>query len=184
MVGRSSLARLRSALWLVAPAFVADGPIGNHCFRGIFSDILGFDDKSFCRSNNSGRAGQEVISAGPYRVVRHPMYLGMCLMFLFTPLALGSYFALPAFALLIPLIVLRLLNEEKVLCQKLTGYTILFSNPLSACAVYLVNPVNEKCRHRERTYRHSDTTYRGLGDPSVAQVLQMHDFPNNEPARV
>lgn len=68
-------------------------------------------------------SGQEVISNGPYRVVRHPMYLGMCIMWLFTPLALGSYFTLPAFALLIPLIVLRLLNEEKVLRQELDGYT-------------------------------------------------------------
>jgi len=66
--------------------------------------------------------GQEVISHGPYRIVRHPMYLGACAMWLFTPLALGSYFTLPAFVLLIPLIVLRLLNEEKVLRQELPGY--------------------------------------------------------------
>jgi len=66
--------------------------------------------------------GQEVISSGPYRIVRHPMYLGGNVMLLFTPPALGSYFALPAFALLIPLIVLRLLNEEKVLRQELPGY--------------------------------------------------------------
>jgi protein-S-isoprenylcysteine O-methyltransferase Ste14 len=67
--------------------------------------------------------GQEVISSGPYRIVRHPMYLGGSVMFLFTPLALGSYFALPAFALLIPVIVLRLLNEEKVLREELPGYS-------------------------------------------------------------
>jgi len=66
--------------------------------------------------------GQTVISTGPYRIVRHPMYLGGSVMFLFTPLALGSYFALPAFALIIPLVVLRLLNEEKVLRQELPGY--------------------------------------------------------------
>jgi protein-S-isoprenylcysteine O-methyltransferase Ste14 len=40
-----------------------------------------------------------------------------------TPVALGSYFALPAFLLLIPLVVLRLLNEEKVLRQELPGYS-------------------------------------------------------------
>jgi protein-S-isoprenylcysteine O-methyltransferase Ste14 len=67
--------------------------------------------------------GQQVISNGPYRVVRHPMYLGICVMCLFTPLALGSYFSLPAFALVIPLVVLRLLNEERVLRQELAGYT-------------------------------------------------------------
>jgi len=66
--------------------------------------------------------GQGVISDGPYRVVRHPMYLGMCVLWLFTPLALGSYWTLPAFALLVPLIVLRLLNEEQVLRQELVGY--------------------------------------------------------------
>ena len=66
--------------------------------------------------------GQEVISSGPYRIVRHPMYLGASVMVLFTPLALGSYLTLPAFVLLIPLIVLRLLNEEKVLHQELPGY--------------------------------------------------------------
>jgi len=67
--------------------------------------------------------GQEVISSGPYRIVRHPMYLGACAMWLFTPLALGSYVTLPAFILLIPLIVLRLVNEEKVLRHDLPGYT-------------------------------------------------------------
>ncbi len=43
--------------------------------------------------------GQSVVSTGPYRMVRHPMYLGSFVMFLSTPLALGSYFAWPAFAL-------------------------------------------------------------------------------------
>ncbi len=67
-------------------------------------------------------AGQAVVSTGPYRIVRHPMYFVMIVMFLFIPLALGSYFALPAFAVLIPLLVLRLLNEEKVLGRELPGY--------------------------------------------------------------
>jgi protein-S-isoprenylcysteine O-methyltransferase Ste14 len=67
--------------------------------------------------------GQTVVSTGPYGIVRHPMYLSVCATLLFTPLALGSYFALPAFLLLIPLVVLRLLNEEKVLRQELPGYS-------------------------------------------------------------
>jgi protein-S-isoprenylcysteine O-methyltransferase Ste14 len=41
---------------------------------------------------------------------------------LFAPLALGSYVALPFFALTIPVMVVRLLNEEKVLREQLTGY--------------------------------------------------------------
>jgi len=67
--------------------------------------------------------GQQVISTGPYGLVRHPMYSGSILMFLSIPLILGSYFSLFAFALLILIYVLRLLNEEKVLHQELPGYT-------------------------------------------------------------
>ncbi len=66
--------------------------------------------------------GQAVVSTGPYRIVRHPLYSAAGVMYLFLPLALGSYCALPAFALLIPLLVLRLLNEEKVLGRGLPGY--------------------------------------------------------------
>jgi len=66
---------------------------------------------------------QRVISIGPYRIVRHPMYLGGVISILFTPLALGSYWALPVFALIIPMIILRILNEEKILCQELAGYS-------------------------------------------------------------
>jgi protein-S-isoprenylcysteine O-methyltransferase Ste14 len=65
---------------------------------------------------------QRVISAGPYRIVRHPMYSGAVILILFTPLALGSYWAVPVFALIIPVIVLRILNEEKILRQELAGY--------------------------------------------------------------
>jgi protein-S-isoprenylcysteine O-methyltransferase Ste14 len=65
---------------------------------------------------------QKVISSGPYRIVRHPMYLGMLLMYLFSPLALGSYWAVIPSALIIPLLVARIRNEERVLMRDLKGY--------------------------------------------------------------
>jgi protein-S-isoprenylcysteine O-methyltransferase Ste14 len=37
-------------------------------------------------------------------------------------LALGSYVTLPVFALVIPVIIFRLLNEEKMLRRELFGY--------------------------------------------------------------
>ena len=52
------------------------------------------------------------------------MYLGSLVMLLSAPLALGSYFAWPAFALLMPFYVFRLLNEEKALRQELPGYAV------------------------------------------------------------
>ena len=67
-------------------------------------------------------AGQPVVSSGPYGLIRHPMYAGSLVIFLSLPLALGSYIAWPAFALLIPFYVYRLLNEEKFLHKELSGY--------------------------------------------------------------
>jgi protein-S-isoprenylcysteine O-methyltransferase Ste14 len=65
---------------------------------------------------------QSVISTGPYALVRHPMYLGVAVMYLFSPLALGSYWAVIPALFTIPVLVFRLLNEEKVLARDLKGY--------------------------------------------------------------
>jgi len=65
---------------------------------------------------------QEVISTGPYAIVRHPMYLGASLMYLFSPLALGSYWAIIPSFLMIPVFVARIRNEEKILERGLKGY--------------------------------------------------------------
>lgn len=66
--------------------------------------------------------GQKVISAGPYAIVRHPMYLGMILLMISTPLALGSYWAFIPSLALIPLLAARAKNEEELLMNELTGY--------------------------------------------------------------
>ena len=66
--------------------------------------------------------GQTVITTGPYSILRHPMYLAFAAMGVFTPLALGSFIAFPISALILPLIILRLLNEEKMLRRDLPGY--------------------------------------------------------------
>jgi protein-S-isoprenylcysteine O-methyltransferase Ste14 len=66
---------------------------------------------------------QRVIDVGPYAWVRHPMYFGMTLTFLSAPLALGSFVALPVFALLVPVLIYRLIHEERTLCRDLRGYS-------------------------------------------------------------
>ncbi len=65
---------------------------------------------------------QKVITTGLYGVVRHPMYLATLLMFLPIPLILGSFYGLIAFALYPVIIIIRILNEEKVLSNELVGY--------------------------------------------------------------
>jgi protein-S-isoprenylcysteine O-methyltransferase Ste14 len=66
--------------------------------------------------------GQTVIQSGPYALVRHPMYLGSLMMFIFSPLALGSYWAILPGLLTIPVLVARIINEESVLVRDLKGY--------------------------------------------------------------
>jgi protein-S-isoprenylcysteine O-methyltransferase Ste14 len=92
-------------------------------FSGLILMFRVMQVNSFASRTIQVEVGQPVISKGPYALVRHPMYSGALLMGLFTPFALGSYFAWPVFALLIPFYVLRLLNEERVLCQELPGYS-------------------------------------------------------------
>jgi len=66
--------------------------------------------------------GQQVITSGPYALVRHPMYLAMILMMTASPLALGSYWAaLPSF-LFVLLLAARAKNEEELLQNELKGY--------------------------------------------------------------
>lgn len=84
--------------------------------------LLVFRENSFTRSTVEVTEQQRVVSTGPYRLVRHPMYSGAGLMLLFSPLALGSWVALPLPLLLMLVIVARLLEEEKLLRRDLPGY--------------------------------------------------------------
>jgi protein-S-isoprenylcysteine O-methyltransferase Ste14 len=66
--------------------------------------------------------GQKVISTGMYAIVRHPMYTGAMLLFVATPLLLGSVYGLAVGFVLIVTIAVRSLGEEAMLKQELEGY--------------------------------------------------------------
>ena len=68
------------------------------------------------------QAGQKVIDVGMYKIVRHPMYAVTIWLFLSIPLILGSFWSLLCFVPYIALIVVRIINEEKLLENKLEGY--------------------------------------------------------------
>lgn len=65
---------------------------------------------------------QKVITTGLYSIVRHPMYLGILIMYIPTPIALGSYWGLIPMAAIPLALVFRILNEEKILSKNLPGY--------------------------------------------------------------
>lgn len=84
--------------------------------------FLVFRENPFASRVVEVEQGQSVISTGPYALVRHPMYLGTSIMWLATPIALGSFWALPIFLILPVVLVYRIMNEEEVLLRELPGY--------------------------------------------------------------
>lgn len=67
---------------------------------------------------------QRVISGGPYRFVRHPMYSGTLLAWLAAPLALDSWWMFIPSALGIALFVWRTRREDDTLLAQLSGYAV------------------------------------------------------------
>lgn len=66
--------------------------------------------------------GQQVISTGLYGIVRHPMYAGALIMAIGLPLALGSYWGLLVLLIVVPVLALRIADEENMLVKELPGY--------------------------------------------------------------
>ena len=65
---------------------------------------------------------QQVVSTGLYGIVRHPMYAATLLLFLSMPLVLASLWSFVFMLFYIPIIALRIRNEEQVLERELKGY--------------------------------------------------------------
>lgn len=87
---------------------------------GIYAEVM--RENAYLSRTVEVQEGQRVIDTGLYGVVRHPMYLATLLMFLPIPLILGSFWGLCAIALYPVLIVVRILDEERVLLDGLEGY--------------------------------------------------------------
>jgi protein-S-isoprenylcysteine O-methyltransferase Ste14 len=66
--------------------------------------------------------GHRVVSAGPYRLVRHPSYLAYILLIATSGLALGSWRSLLPLGLLVPALVRRTCIEDRMLREELDGY--------------------------------------------------------------
>lgn len=103
----------------VAPALslIADVVVA----LGFYIVFLVFKENSYTSYTIEVANEQTVVTSGPYSLVRHPMYAGTFLL-LFTPLALGSWVALPFVLPLMLVIVIRLREEEKFLQANLHGY--------------------------------------------------------------
>jgi protein-S-isoprenylcysteine O-methyltransferase Ste14 len=67
--------------------------------------------------------GHNVVSTGPYAVIRHPMYAGYCLLYIGLPLALNSWWGLTVSLALMVVIIIRTRLEDITLHNELPGYS-------------------------------------------------------------
>jgi protein-S-isoprenylcysteine O-methyltransferase Ste14 len=107
--------------WSPAPAPVS--LIGEALVAiGLGVIVLVIIQNGYAAANINVEADQTVVSTGLYGLVRHPMYIGAIIMMVGIPLALGSFWALVVLIPALMVLAFRILDEEKVLGQQLTGY--------------------------------------------------------------
>ena len=87
---------------------------------GMFAEVI--RENEYLSRTIEIQKNQEVVETGLYSVVRHPMYLATLILFLAMPVVLGSFFSFLITLLYIPIICIRINNEEQVLTEGLKGY--------------------------------------------------------------
>ena len=90
---------------------------------GLLIAMITTIQNGYAAANINVESDQKVVSTGFYALVRHPMYSGNVVLMVGIPLALGSYWGLLFVILGLVVLAVRILDEEKVLAQQLTGYT-------------------------------------------------------------
>lgn len=107
----------------LVPAYVSI--FGNAVIAASFVFIFWVTNvNSFAAANIDTESDQKVIDAGPYAHVRHPMYAGAFWMLLAIPLALGSWHGVLLNIPFMPVLIWRLLDEERILVRDLPGYSV------------------------------------------------------------
>ena len=89
---------------------------------GFYITFLVYRENSFAAATVEVAPDQRVITTGPYAHLRHPQYAGALLYLLGMPLALGSWWGVLVFAAIVPFLVWRLVDEERLLAKDLPGY--------------------------------------------------------------
>lgn len=107
--------------WSKVPTWLVFAALA-FCVAGYALFVLVLRANSYLSRVVELQEGQRVIDSGPYALLRHPMYLATLAIYLSTPLVLGSFWALIPAACYVPLLVLRIRDEEALLLRELPGY--------------------------------------------------------------
>jgi protein-S-isoprenylcysteine O-methyltransferase Ste14 len=89
---------------------------------GLLGVFFVFKENTFTSATIELAPDQQVISSGPYALVRHPMYASALVLLLGIPIALGSWWGVLALFAILPALIWRLIDEEKFLARNLPGY--------------------------------------------------------------
>jgi protein-S-isoprenylcysteine O-methyltransferase Ste14 len=89
---------------------------------GFYFILRVYRENTFTSATIEIAPNQTVVSTGPYAIVRHPMYASALLYVVGTPLALASYWGLIGVAVMLPFLIWRLFDEERMLVASLRGY--------------------------------------------------------------
>ena len=87
---------------------------------GLYGEVM--RENAYLSRTVKVEEGQKVIDTGLYGIVRHPMYAVTVFLFLSIPLVLGSWYSFIVFLHYPIIIIIRIINEEKVLTRELPGY--------------------------------------------------------------
>ena len=87
----------------------------------MFGEVL--RENAFLSRTIEVRENQTVVDSGLYGIVRHPMYTATIFLFLSMPLILNSLISFLIMLFYIPVIIMRIRNEESILEKELSGYT-------------------------------------------------------------
>lgn len=90
---------------------------------GLYLVSIVYRENTFLSARIEIAQNQTVVSTGSYAIVRHPMYATSSLYILGTPLALGSYWGFVPAVAMVPFLIWRLLDEERLLTRSLAGYS-------------------------------------------------------------
>ena len=111
----------RNKNWVGFPEFVVRfGVIIFLVSYATFAEVL--RENAYLSRTIEVQKGQKVVSTGLYGIVRHPMYSATVFLFLSMPLILNSPIAFLIMLVYIPIIIIRIKNEEEVLEKELNGY--------------------------------------------------------------
>lgn len=107
--------------WIVLPAWAVWIGVGVFLTAYLmYAEVL--RENTYLSRTVEVQENQKVIDTGLYGIVRHPMYSATLFLFLSMGIVLGSPISVAILLLYIPIIALRMKNEEQVLEKGLDGY--------------------------------------------------------------